>query len=109
MVEMILAGLLSILNSAWFTPLLVWVLGMATGQLPLVQRIWGYVMGARKSMDKVEELIDLIDATLKANNIIPPDAPKMEVAQVKAMLAGKVSAEDLAKGHALKMAGVKRV
>jgi hypothetical protein len=84
--ESIIAALMGILNSSWFPVLVSFLVGSFSSQLPLVQRLWGYVMGVRQQLDNVEQVIDTVDAVLKANGVIPADAPKMSADAMRLQL-----------------------
>lgn len=99
MFESIFLAVMGIITSAWFAPLLTFIFGSLAGQMPMVQRLWGVVMGVREKLDQVEELIDTIDAVLKANGVIPADAPKLAKDEIKAVLDGSMTVGTLAIAH----------
>lgn len=105
MVETLLAALLGFVNSPYFYPALTFLLGwLGLGQPTWAGQFWSYVMGAKTALSQV---IDAIDAILKANGVIPADAPKLTEGEVRAVLNGSVDVDTLAKAQRARLAAMR--
>ena len=61
-------------------------------------------MGAKTALSQV---IDAIDAILKANGVIPADAPKLSEKEVRGVLSGSVNVDTLAKAQRARLAALR--
>jgi ATP/maltotriose-dependent transcriptional regulator MalT len=103
MLEAILAAIMAVLQAPWFAPLLTMVLGWLLPQPAFIQKVWTGVMGVRHSLDKVEEIIDTVDAVLKSNGIISKDTPKLSSQEVQAVVNGQRTVEEVGKAQKARM------
>jgi hypothetical protein len=105
MFEAFIAAVMAFVNSTYFYPLLTFVLGwLGLGQPTWAAALWAYVMGAKTALS---EVIDAIDAILKANGVIPADAPKLTVKEVSSVLNGSVDVDTLAKAQRARLAALR--
>ncbi len=106
MIESLFGILLNLLGQPWLAPALTFIIGLAFPQPQVFANLWAFVMGARKKADEIEALIDAMDAVLKANGVIPANAPKLSAEQVKAVLEGKVDVAKVAAERKVQMANL---
>jgi hypothetical protein len=95
MFESILVAVLAFIQSPLFATAVAFLIGWAFPQPAVFERLWSLVMSGRSALDRVEEIIDTVDAVLKANGVIPTNAPKLSKDDVSAVMKGKMSTSDL--------------
>jgi hypothetical protein len=105
MFEALLAAVMSFINSPYFYPALTFLFGwLGLGQPTWIASIWSTITGAKTA---ISEIIDAIDAILKANGVIPADAPKLTEGEVRAVLRGEINVDTLAKAQRAKLAALR--
>lgn len=105
MFETAIAAIVSFINSQYFGMLLTLLIGWLGLQQPSwAAALWSYVLGTKNALVQV---IDAIDAILKANGVIPADAPKLTEKEVRAVLDGSVDVDTLAKAQRARLAALR--
>ena len=92
----------SLLTNPYVTHLLALVAGWVGLQQPAFAAAWSKVILFRTAFKKADEMIALIDAALKVNGLIPPDAPVPPANTVVAVAQGTTSVVEAKKALAKK-------
>lgn len=74
-------------NKELWMPLLALGIGWVLPQPAVVGRLWGFVMGGSKAVDRLQEVVNTVDAVLKARGIIDKDAADAVVADIDAKVS----------------------
>jgi hypothetical protein len=108
MLESFLAALLALYNSPYFVPVLSFILGwLGLGQPEWMVKIRDFLLGIKDQLGGLDVIINAIDAILKANGVVPADAPRLTAKEVKAVLDGSVNVDTLAKAQRAKLAAMR--
>jgi hypothetical protein len=94
-----IAGLLS---NPYVTHLLAMIVGWVGLKQPAVTAAWTKVLWARQAFAKADEMIQLVDAMLKTNGLIPADAPVPPANTIVSVAQGTTSVVEAKKALARK-------
>jgi hypothetical protein len=98
--EWLISALFAFFHSAYFPYVIAFILGwLGLGQPKWMVTVRNLLLGIRNQAENLDVIINTIDAIIKANGVVPADAPRLTAKEVQAVLDGNINVDVLAKAQ----------